>query len=118
MRAFMGIAADVSDVDCILNCDSESVSISANNLEAYLHLPIVNSKLGKFSLLRNFLSAFNFAKINLRRERKLLVCCNNDKKCNRASCSSYCRGFRCLNTYIGHPRPCEVDLLQLQLQLL
>ncbi|CAL5408880.1 unnamed protein product [Camellia sinensis] len=34
-------AADVSDVDCILNCDSESVSISANNLEAYLHLPIV-----------------------------------------------------------------------------
>ncbi|CAL5353177.1 unnamed protein product [Camellia sinensis] len=29
------------------------------------------------------------------------------KKCNKASCSSYCRGFRCLNTYIGYPRPCD-----------
>ncbi|XP_028094653.1 uncharacterized protein LOC114294705 isoform X2 [Camellia sinensis] len=29
------------------------------------------------------------------------------KKCNRVSCSSYCHGFRCLNTYIGHPRPCD-----------
>ncbi|KAL7185268.1 hypothetical protein ACSBR2_027238 [Camellia fascicularis] len=27
------------------------------------------------------------------------------KKCNKASCSSYCRGFRCLNTYIGHLVP-------------
>ncbi|KAI7986818.1 hypothetical protein LOK49_LG14G00445 [Camellia lanceoleosa] len=70
-------AADVSDVDCILNCDSESISISANNLEAYLHLPIVNSKLDRFSLLRNFLSVLNFAKINLRKGKKLLVCCNN-----------------------------------------
>ncbi|GMP59654.1 hypothetical protein CsSME_00022860 [Camellia sinensis var. sinensis] len=70
-------AADVSDVDCILNCDSESVSIGANNPEAYLHLPIVNSKLDRFSLLRNLPSVLNFAKINLRRGKKLLVCCNN-----------------------------------------
>ncbi|CAL5400212.1 unnamed protein product [Camellia sinensis] len=72
-----GHAADVSDVDCILNCDSESVSIGANNPEAYLHLPIVNSKLDRFSLLRNLPSVLNFAKINLRRGKKLLVCCNN-----------------------------------------
>ncbi|KAI8011975.1 hypothetical protein LOK49_LG06G00624 [Camellia lanceoleosa] len=69
--------ADVSDVDCILNCDSESVSIGANNPEAYLHLPIVNSKLDRFSLLRNLPSVLNFAKINLGRGKKLLVCCNN-----------------------------------------
>ncbi|KAL7233559.1 hypothetical protein ACSBR1_017222 [Camellia fascicularis] len=30
-----------------------------------------------------------------------------DKKCNRVSCSSYCRRFRCLNTYIRYPRPCD-----------
>ncbi|KAF5946440.1 hypothetical protein HYC85_016668 [Camellia sinensis] len=30
-----------------------------------------------------------------------------DKKCNRVSYFSYCRGFRCLNTYIGHPCPCD-----------
>ncbi|THG14804.1 hypothetical protein TEA_007791 [Camellia sinensis var. sinensis] len=71
------VSADVSDVDCILNCDSESVSIGANNPEAYLHLPIVNSKLDRFSLLRNLPSVLNFAKINLRRGKKLLVCCNN-----------------------------------------
>ncbi|KAI8001155.1 hypothetical protein LOK49_LG09G02057 [Camellia lanceoleosa] len=35
------LAADVSNVDCILNYDSESVSIGANNPEVYLHLPIV-----------------------------------------------------------------------------
>ncbi|CAL5396429.1 unnamed protein product [Camellia sinensis] len=29
------------------------------------------------------------------------------KKCNMISCSSYCREFWCLNTYIGHPRPCD-----------
>ncbi|XP_028099839.1 uncharacterized protein LOC114299321 isoform X5 [Camellia sinensis] len=31
----------------------------------------------------------------------------SDKKCNRVSCSSYYRGFRCLKTYNGHPRPCD-----------
>ncbi|CAL5395291.1 unnamed protein product [Camellia sinensis] len=30
-----------------------------------------------------------------------------DKKCNMVSCSSYCRRFRCLNTYIGYPCPCD-----------
>ncbi|KAL7241817.1 hypothetical protein ACSBR1_014410 [Camellia fascicularis] len=29
------------------------------------------------------------------------------KNCNRVSCSSYCCGFRCLSTYIWHPRPCD-----------
>ncbi|XP_028093318.1 uncharacterized protein LOC114293443 [Camellia sinensis] len=30
-----------------------------------------------------------------------------DKKCNKVSSSSYCCGFRCLNTYIRHPHPCD-----------
>ncbi|KAL7189829.1 hypothetical protein ACSBR1_039463 [Camellia fascicularis] len=32
---------------------------------------------------------------------------SSDKKCNNVSCSNYCREFRCLNTYIGHLRPCD-----------
>ncbi|KAL7178636.1 hypothetical protein ACSBR1_042061 [Camellia fascicularis] len=35
----------------------------------------------------------------------LLICTN--KKCNRISCFSYCRGFMCLNTYIRHLHPCD-----------
>jgi tRNA A64-2'-O-ribosylphosphate transferase len=31
----------VSNVDCILNCDRESISLSLSDAEAYLHLPIV-----------------------------------------------------------------------------
>lgn len=34
------VATDAADVDCVLNCDSESISVSA---EAYLHLPMVVS---------------------------------------------------------------------------
>ncbi|CAL5399247.1 unnamed protein product [Camellia sinensis] len=30
-----------------------------------------------------------------------------NKKCNMISCSSYCREFWCLNTYIGHLHPCD-----------
>lgn len=38
-----GAATDVADVDCILNCDSESISVSLPCPEAYLHLPMVVS---------------------------------------------------------------------------
>ncbi|XP_028126266.1 uncharacterized protein LOC114323009 isoform X2 [Camellia sinensis] len=54
------------------------------------------------------------------RERKVETCNNEsaargdkryqqleEKKCNRVSCSSYCRWFRYLNTYIGYPRRCD-----------
>ncbi|MCI28386.1 tRNA A64-2'-O-ribosylphosphate transferase, partial [Trifolium medium] len=34
-------ATDVADVDCILNCDRESISVSLPSAEAYLHLPMV-----------------------------------------------------------------------------
>ncbi|CAL5356553.1 hypothetical protein CsSME_00045806 [Camellia sinensis var. sinensis] len=38
---------------------------------------------------------------------KYIIDTIQDKKCNRVSCSSYCCGFRCLNTCIAHPRPCD-----------
>ncbi|KAL6984735.1 hypothetical protein U1Q18_018117 [Sarracenia purpurea var. burkii] len=71
------LAADALDVDCLLNCDKESVSICPDEPEAYLHLPIVNSKLDRFSLLKSLPSALSFAKMNLRRGKKLLICCDN-----------------------------------------
>ncbi|XP_059634898.1 tRNA A64-2'-O-ribosylphosphate transferase isoform X2 [Cornus florida] len=70
-------AVNYSNVDSILNCDKEPISVCLENAEAYLHLPIVSSKLDRFSLLRNLPSAVNFAKLNLRKRNKLLVCCSN-----------------------------------------
>ncbi|RVW96352.1 Uncharacterized protein C3F10.06c [Vitis vinifera] len=78
----VGIAqfgTNVPKVDCILNCHPELVSACLPNAIAYLHLPIVNSKLDRFSLLSNLPSAFNFAKSNLSKGKSLLVCCHNGK---------------------------------------
>ncbi|KAG5559281.1 hypothetical protein RHGRI_008984 [Rhododendron griersonianum] len=69
-------AANVPNVDCILNCGTEALAISLENPETYLHVPIMNSKLDRFSLLRNIPTALNFAETNLRRGKKLLLCCN------------------------------------------
>lgn len=71
------LAGPVSDADCILNCDSEPPSVRLDNPETYLHLPIVSSKLDRISLIRHLPSALNFARINLRRWKKLMICCNN-----------------------------------------
>lgn len=38
-----GTVAEVPDVDCILNCDHESICIPPRSEEAYLHLPIAVS---------------------------------------------------------------------------
>jgi tRNA A64-2'-O-ribosylphosphate transferase len=97
-------ATDVADVDCILNCDRESISVSLPSAEAYLHLPMVvsmkwnenlllfvttrifplilifhgqSSKFDRFSLLNNLPKAVSFAKVNLNQGKRLLVCCNN-----------------------------------------
>ncbi|MED6168102.1 hypothetical protein PIB30_009062 [Stylosanthes scabra] len=72
-------AADAIDVDCILNCDRESISISLPSTEAYLHLPILGSKFDRFSLLNNLPSAVSFAKLNLSQGKRLVVCCDNGK---------------------------------------
>lgn len=73
------------EVDCILNCDREfAVSFSRSN--AYLHLPIVTSKLDRFSLLNNLSSALNFAKLNLSRGNRLLIFCSNGEDISVCVC--------------------------------
>ncbi|KAK6944912.1 Rit1, DUSP-like domain [Dillenia turbinata] len=71
------LATNLSNDDSILNCDSESVSVSPRNNEAYLHLPIVSSKFDRFSLLRNLHLALTFAKVNLQKGKRLFVCCHS-----------------------------------------
>jgi tRNA A64-2'-O-ribosylphosphate transferase len=73
-------------VDCILNCDTELVSANLVNPEAYLHLPIQNSKFDRFSLLRNLPSAVKFAGFNLRSGKSLLVCCNTGEDISICIC--------------------------------
>ncbi|XP_062149162.1 tRNA A64-2'-O-ribosylphosphate transferase isoform X2 [Alnus glutinosa] len=79
-------AVNVSNVDCILNCDRESISLSLSDAEAYLHLPIVTSKLDRFSLLSNLPSAVNFAKLNLSKGKTLLICCHDGEDISVCVC--------------------------------
>ncbi|XP_037493183.1 uncharacterized protein C3F10.06c isoform X2 [Jatropha curcas] len=80
------LAAHVSDVDCILNCDQNSCSVCLQDSEAYLHLPMVSSKLDRFSILSNLPAAVNFAKVNLSKGNKLLVCCCNGEDISICVC--------------------------------
>ncbi|KAG5225725.1 tRNA A64-2'-O-ribosylphosphate transferase [Salix suchowensis] len=79
-------AALMSNVDCILNCDKESVSFNLPDSEAHLHLPMVSSKLDRFSLFNNLPSAVNFAKLNLRKAHRLLVCCRSGEDISVCIC--------------------------------
>lgn len=79
-------AAAERNVDCILNCDQESITVCLSNAEAYLHLPMVNSKLDRFSLLRNLPSAVNFAKLNISKGKTLLICCHGGEDISVCVC--------------------------------
>ncbi|AET05193.1 uncharacterized protein C3F10.06c isoform X1 [Medicago truncatula] len=79
-------ATDAADVDCILNCDYESITVCLPSSEAYLHLPIVNSKFDRFSLLNNLPKAVSFAKFNLSQGKRLLVCCNDGEDISICVC--------------------------------
>lgn len=79
-------AALMSNVDCILNCDKEPVSINLPDSEAHLHLPMVSSKLDRFSLFNNLPAAVNFAKLNLRKAHRLLVCCRSGEDISVCIC--------------------------------
>nr|AKM76542.1 initiator tRNA phosphoribosyl transferase family protein [Monsonia emarginata] len=79
-------AANATSVDCILNCGQDSISADHLNTESYLHLPMVNSKLDRFSLRSNLASAVNFAKLNLSKEKRLLVCCHNGEDISVCIC--------------------------------
>ncbi|CAM8887253.1 unnamed protein product [Rhodiola kirilowii] len=54
--------ANVADAECTLNCGLQSIS---NCQGIYIHLPIMNSKMDRFSLLNNLPCALQFAKSNL-----------------------------------------------------
>ncbi|KAM3760165.1 hypothetical protein ACB098_01G173500 [Castanea mollissima] len=80
------VAANVCNVDCILNCDQGSISLFLPDAEAYLHLPTVTSKLDRFSLLSNLPFSVNFAKLNLSKGKTLLVCCHNGEDISVCIC--------------------------------
>ncbi|TYI79540.1 hypothetical protein E1A91_D05G028200v1 [Gossypium mustelinum] len=81
------IAAECSsNVDCVLNCDQWPISVHHQEAEAYLHLPIVSSKMDRFSLFNNLSSAVNFAKSNLTKGRTLLICCHDGEDISVCVC--------------------------------
>ncbi|KAL8502911.1 hypothetical protein ACS0TY_021873 [Phlomoides rotata] len=71
------LAMEVPPAYCIINCDRESLSVSIDNPEMYLHLPILDSKFDRFSLSRSIPSALKFAQSHLRKGKTLLICCRN-----------------------------------------
>ncbi|KAF3623603.1 putative tRNA A64-2'-O-ribosylphosphate transferase-like isoform X2 [Capsicum annuum] len=80
------LAKDASGVDCVLNCDSETNSPYLEEFEAHLNLSIVSSKFDRSCLLRNLPSAVNFAKNNLRKGKRLLVCCSSGEDISICVC--------------------------------
>lgn len=79
-------AAEASGVDRVLNCSQESMSVSLQSTEAYLHLPMLNSKQDRFSLLSNLQTAVNFARSNLSKGKTLFVCCQNGEDISICTC--------------------------------
>uniref|UniRef100_A0A7N0UUA5 Initiator tRNA phosphoribosyl transferase family protein n=1 Tax=Kalanchoe fedtschenkoi TaxID=63787 RepID=A0A7N0UUA5_KALFE len=75
--------ATMADVECILNCGVESIS---NCQRIYIHLPITNSKMDRFSFLNNLPCALQFAKSNLNKGRRLLICCNDGEDISVCVC--------------------------------
>ncbi|CAH1420344.1 unnamed protein product [Lactuca virosa] len=74
------------DVDCVLNCDQNKVFCTLEDSKAHLHLPIMSSKFDRFSLLKNLPSALHFAKLHLKRGKRLAVCCNNGEDISVCVC--------------------------------
>ncbi|WCJ42578.1 initiator tRNA phosphoribosyl transferase family protein [Euphorbia peplus] len=80
------LATDASNADCILNCDQHFIHIYLQGNEAYLHLPMLSSKFDRFSILSNLPAAVRFAKVNLRKGNRLLVCCQNGEDISVCVC--------------------------------
>ncbi|XP_031091271.1 tRNA A64-2'-O-ribosylphosphate transferase isoform X1 [Ipomoea triloba] len=79
------LAKEASSIDSILNCGPEEIPRLMDDT-AYLHLPIVGCKFDRFSLSRSLPSAINFANINLRKGKRLLVCCANGEDISICVC--------------------------------
>ncbi|KNA20902.1 hypothetical protein SOVF_048150 [Spinacia oleracea] len=78
------LAATKPDVDCILNCGKDLLTV--DHPYAYLHLPTVSSKFDRFSLLNNLPSALKFARSNLTKGKSLLVCCHDGEDISVCVC--------------------------------
>lgn len=79
------LAMEAAPDNCILHCDKEA-NVSPKNSGFHLHLPIVDSKYDRFSLLRHLPSALDFSQAQLRKGRKLLVCCQNGEDISICIC--------------------------------
>ncbi|KAK8476855.1 hypothetical protein V6N11_069938 [Hibiscus sabdariffa] len=89
-----------------------AISVPHQDAEAYLHLPIVNSKMDRFSLLNNLSSATTFAKSNLTKGRTLLICCRDGEDISVCVCLAilislfddedwlYSFSIKCLSPYV------------------
>ncbi|XP_062090899.1 uncharacterized protein C3F10.06c [Humulus lupulus] len=79
-------AENLSKVDCIIDCNEKSVSALLQDPETYLHLHILTSKFDRFSLVKSLPSAVKFAKLNLSKGKKLLICCHNGEDISVCVC--------------------------------
>lgn len=80
------LAMEVSCSDSLLSCGEESLSRCLENTKAYLHLQIVSSKFDRFSLFRNLPYALDFARLNLRQGKRLIICCNDGQDISICVC--------------------------------
>ncbi|KAL8209336.1 hypothetical protein R6Q57_006068 [Mikania cordata] len=75
-----------SNVDSVLNCGKNQILCTLEDSEAYLHLPVMDSKFDRFSLQRNLPYALNFAKLHLKKGKRLAVCCNSGEDISVCIC--------------------------------
>ncbi|KAD6454797.1 hypothetical protein E3N88_09503 [Mikania micrantha] len=75
-----------SNVDSVLNCDENQILCTLEDSEAYLHLPVMDSKFDRFSLQRNLPSALNFAELHLKRGKRLAICGNSGEDISVCIC--------------------------------
>ncbi|KAL3532528.1 hypothetical protein ACH5RR_006049 [Cinchona calisaya] len=80
------LGMEVCFTDSLLNCAEESLTLCLENTKAYLHLSIVSSKFDRFSLFRNLPYALDFARMNLRQGKRLIICCNNGEDISICVC--------------------------------
>ncbi|KAF3333374.1 hypothetical protein FCM35_KLT01065 [Carex littledalei] len=86
VASILDVSDESVDFDCILNCDAGAkISIDISS-DAYLNLPIVSSKIDRFSLYRSLPSAVNFAKSHLLGGKRMLICCQSGEDISICVC--------------------------------
>lgn len=80
------LVMQLSSVESMLNCDEESLSHCQHSAEDFLHVPMVSSKFDRFSLLRSLPVALDFAKMNLNKGKRLVICCKDGEDISICVC--------------------------------